>query len=631
MALISPPYRFQQSYAMRSLSDANKFLVIFNFAILPIALFLACCASKAQVVELDDFKCLEGLRNSLDDPLGKLSSWSFNNRSAGFICKFVGVTCWNDQENRILGLQLRDMKLSGTVPESLKYCGNMQTLDLSNNDLNGTIPKETCTWLPFLVTLDLSNNGLSGPIPPELANCTFLNSLMMSDNKLSGTIPYGLSSLPRLKKFSVANNDLTGRVPSYFDTLDEADFTGNEGLCGEPLGKCGGLNKKNLAIIIAAGVFGAAGSLLLGFGVWWWFHLRLSKRTRRRYGFGRDDDWAKRLRAHKLVQVSLFQKPLVKVKLADLMAATNNFSPENISITTRTGTTYKAVLPDGSALAIKRLSTCKLGEKQFRLEMNRLGQFKHPNLAPLLGFCVVEEEKLLVYKHMSNGSLYSLLHGSGDALDWPSRFRIGLGAARGLAWLHHGCHPPILHLNICSNVILIDEDFDARIMDFGLARLMTTAHSIESSFANGDLGELGYVAPEYPSTLVASLKGDAYGFGVVLLELVTGQKPLDVRTAEEGFKGNLVDWVNQLSTSGQTKNAIDMALCGKGHDEEILQFLKIACNCVVSRPKDRWSMYQVYQSLKSMSGDHGFSEQDDEFPLIFGTPGNDSGAMKEEA
>lgn len=607
---------------MKGRIAVKELWVVFGLVVVPIALSLACCASSETVSE-DDFRCLEGLKNSLSDPQGKLSSWTFANKSVGTICKFVGVACWNDRENRVFSLELRDMKLSGTVPESLKYCGSMQTLDLSVNELPGMIPKEICAWLPFIVTLDLSNNGFSGPIPPELANCSFLNNLILSGNKLSGAIPYELASLVRLSKFSVADNDLTGRIPSPLSRFDKASFSGNDGLCGGPLGKCGGLSKKNLAIILAAGVFGAAGSLLLGFGVWWWYHLRLSKRRKRGYGVGRDDDWAERLRAHKLVQVSLFQKPLVKVKLADLMAATNNFSPENIIISSRTGTTYKAVLPDGSALAIKRLSTCKLGEKQFRLEMNRLGQLRHPNLTPLLGFCLAEEEKLLVYKHMSNGTLYSLIHGNGTLLDWPSRFRIGLGAARGLAWLHHGCHPPIMHQNMCSNVILIDEDFDARIMDFGLARLMTS-DSNESSFVNGDLGELGYVAPEYPSTMVASLKGDAYGFGVVLLELVTGQKPLEVSNVEEGYKGNLVDWVNELSSSGRSKDAIDKALCGKGHDEEILQFLKIASSCVVSRPKDRLSMYQVYESLNKMSRDGSFSEQDGEFPLLFGRPDNDS-------
>lgn len=520
------------------------------------------------------------------------------------------------------------MKLSGRIPESLKFCGkSIQRLDLGSNSFTSQIPPEICTWMPFLVLMDLSGNDLTGNIPPTLANCSYLNQLVLSDNKLSGSIPYELGTLSRLKKFSVANNDLSGTIPGFFNTSNGEDFEGNSGLCGGPLGsKCGGMSKKNLAIIIAAGVFGAAASLLLAFGLWWWFHLRVNGNRRRNkegYVVGGADDWAVRLRGHRLAQVTLFQKPIVKVKLGDLMAATNNFSSENILISTRTGATYRADLADGSALAVKRLSTCKIGEKQFRMEMNRLGQVRHPNLAPLLGFCVVEEEKLLVYKHMSNGTLYSLLHrNGGGVLDWMMRFRIGLGAARGLAWLHHGCHPPIIQQNICSNVILVDEEFDARIMDFGLARLM--ASDLNGSFVNGDLGELGYIAPEYSSTMVASLKGDVYGFGVLLLELVTGRKPLEVGgNGDEEFKGNLVDWVNMHSSSGRVKDCIDKAICGKGHDEEILQFVKIASNCVVSRPKDRWSMYQVYHSLKSISKDHSFSEHDDEFPLIFGKPENE--------
>ncbi|KAL9152484.1 hypothetical protein ABFS82_11G126100 [Erythranthe guttata] len=574
----------------------------------------------------DDVICLREVKNSLTDAEGRLSSWNFSNTTVGFICKFVGVSCWNDRENRLIGLALRDLSLAGVVPDSLQFCHSLQNLDLSGNSLSGSIPPQICTWLPYLVTLDLSRNGLTGQIPEDLANCSYLNTLILDDNQLSGSIPFQFSNLGRLKKFSVANNDLSGTVPSFNSNSVELDFSGNSGLCGGPLGKCGGLNKKNLAIIIAAGVFGAAASLLLGFGLWWWCSTRSSKRGKRGYGIGGRDDggggsggsWADRLRSHKLTQVMLFQKPLVKVKLADLLAATNNFGAESVIVTSRTGTTYKAVLPDGSALAIKRLSECKIAEKQFRMEMNRLGQLRHPNLVPLLGFCLVEEEKLLVYKHLSNGTLGSILCG-GDAavLDWATRFKIALGAARGLAWLHHGCHPPILHQNISSGVILLDEDFDSRIMDFGLARLMTSSESNESSFVYGDLGEIGYVAPEYSSTMVASTKGDAYSFGVVLLELATGLKPLDVSAADELFKGNLVDWVNQLYISGRIKDAIDKKLCGKGNDEEIVRFLKIASNCVVSRPKDRWSMYQVYESLKSMAEEHGFSEQFDEFPLLF--------------
>ncbi|KAG9153482.1 hypothetical protein Leryth_018744 [Lithospermum erythrorhizon] len=560
--------------------------------------FIFCCCVEAE----DDVKCLEGVKGSLKDPNGRLSLWDFSNSTVGFICDFSGVSCWNNRENRLISVELRDMGLAGNIPDALQLCESLQKLDLSGNSLSGEIPKGICDWLPYLVTLDLSKNALTGSIPADLVNCSYLNNLILDDNKLSGSIPYEVASLGRLKRFTVSNNDLSGRVPEF-------QFN-----CGGDLGKCGGLSKRNLAIIIAAGVFGAAASMLLGFGLWWWCFTK-SGRRRKGYGIGRtdSDSWAERLR-----------QP--SIKLVDLLAATNGFSADNIINTTRTGTTYKAVLRDGSVLAIKRLGACHMNEKQFRMEINRLGQLRHPNLVPLLGFCIVEDEKLLVYKYFSNGTLSSWLHGSptGLDLDWMTRFRIALGAARGLAWLHHGCHRPILHQNICSNVLFLDEDFDSRIMDFGLARLMNSSGSNEGSFVNGELGEFGYVAPEYSSTMVTSLKGDAYSFGVVLMELATGQKPLEITTADEGFKGNLVEWVSIHSRSGRIKDTIDGSLLGKGHDEQIMQFLKIACNCVISQPKDRWSMYQVYEALKSMSLEQGFSEQYDEFPLLFNKPDQNS-------
>ena len=211
----------------------------------------------------------------------------------------------------------------------------------------------------------------------------FFVSIDLSINQLSGSIPFEFGSLGRLRKFSVANNRLSGTISEFFNRFDREGFEGNSGLCGGPLGgKCGGMSKKNLAIIIAAGVFGAAASLLLAFGLWWWYHLS-GKNKKKGYGVGSGGvggggggDWAMRLRGYKLVQVSLFQKPIVKLKLGDLMAATSNFSEENVLFTTRTGATYKSDLPDGSALAVKRLSVCRIGEKQFGMEMNRLGYGK---------------------------------------------------------------------------------------------------------------------------------------------------------------------------------------------------------------------------------------------------------------
>ncbi|KAJ0433023.1 putative protein kinase RLK-Pelle-LRR-Xa family [Helianthus annuus] len=529
-------------------------------------LLLLLCINPLSITAEDDVKCLRGVQRSLDDPQTELSTWNFSNSTRGFICSFSGVTCWNDQENRLISLTLRDFRLAGSIPSDLQFCESLQNLDLS---------------------------------------------VVLSGNKLTGGIPAEISNLGRLSMFSVADNDLSGSIPSSLSKFDSSDFDGNRGLCGKPVGKCGGLSKKSLTIIVAAGVVGAVGSLLLGFGMWWWCYA-----NRKRSGVGGDDEsnsWADKVRAYKLVQVSLFQKPLVKVRLVDLMIATNNFSRENFIVSTQTGTTYRADLSDGSTLAIKRLNVCKLHERQFRVEMNKLGQLRHPNLTPLLGYCIAEDEKLLVYKYMSNGTLSSVLHKNGNLLDWPTRFRIAVSAARGLAWLHHGCRPAILLQHVSSDVIFLDEDYDARIVDFGLARLLTSSSdepNDEINFYNGSSGE-------YSSGNVASAKGDTYGFGVVLMELATGQNPLKPIAAEEGFKGNLVNWVNRLSTSGRIADAIDKNLYGIGHDDEIIQVLRIAGNCVASQPQSRWSMYRVSKALNNIAQEPGVSQHYDEFPLLF--------------
>ncbi|KAF2609382.1 hypothetical protein F2Q68_00046180 [Brassica cretica] len=407
-------------------------------------------------------------------------------------------------------------------------------------------------------------------------------------SSLGLSLPHGkLTRLDRLQRLSLSDNDLSGSIPADLSRFGENGFAGNNRLCGKPLSTCGTLNGKNVTVIVIAGVTGAVGSLCVGFAVFWWFFIREARR-KNGYGAGEskdDGDWIGVLKSHKLVQVALFQKPIVKIRLVDLIVATDSFGSDNVLVSSRTGVSYKADLPDGSALEVKKLSCgYEVGEKQFRLEMNRLGQIRHPNLVPLLGFCVVEDERLLVYKHMANGTLNSRLQG----LDWPGRVRISVGAARGLAWLHHGCEHAYLHQYISSNVILLDEDYDARVIDYGLGKLVSsTRDSNDSSFSNGDFGEVGYVAPEYASTMVASLSGDVYAFGVVLLEIVTGQKPLSINNGEDGFNGSLVDWVNRHLSDGRGKDVVDRCVIGKGYDDEMMQFLRIACSCVVTRPKER--------------------------------------------
>ncbi|KAG0491133.1 hypothetical protein HPP92_007996 [Vanilla planifolia] len=263
--------------------------------------------------------------------------------------------------------------------------------------------------------------------------------------------------------------------------------------------------------------------------------------------------------------------------------------------------------------------------------MSRIGQLRHPNLVPFLGFCVVEDERLLIYKYMPDGALSSLLHSTSGDLDWPVRLRIGIGAARGLAWLHHGFPIPFLHQNITSSAVLLDEDCEARITDFGLPRLVQcspidSATADASPFMNGEFGEFGYVPPEYASNPIATTKGDVYAFGVVLLELVTRQRPTEVSmdAAGEGFKGNLVYWTNQLLAAGRLLDSVDISLRGKGSEEEILHYLKIAVSCVAYNPRERPSMYHLYLSLKSLGEKYNSSEHFDEFPLVYGRDDSES-------
>lgn len=564
----------------------------------------------------DNIRCLNETKAQLTDPNQSLFTWRFGNSSQGFICNFVGIQCWHNDDGKVLSTKLPSMELSGHFPSGLKYCGSMTNLDLSGNSLSGNIPRDLCKWLPYLVQIDLSSNQFSGSIPPELANCTYLNVLHLNDNQLSGLIPWELTRLERLNDINFANNELTGPVPGKWASNSSDFFAGNAGLCNKPLNRaCTGSSGTSMGVVIGGAAAGVLVVCLLGFAFWWYF-IRL---TPEKLAALKDENkWAKRIKGPKSIQLHMFEKPIVKIRLADLMTATNDFSPEKIIGTGRTGTVYKASLADGSVLAIKRLKPSAQTEKQFKSEMNTLAHLRHRNLVPLLGYCVAGQEKLLVYKHMVKGNLWECLHNEHN-LDWTSRLRIGIGAARGLAWLHHSCNPRVIHRNISSSSILLDEDYEPRITDFGLARLMNPVDTHLSTFINGDFGDLGYVAPEYMRTLVATLKGDVFSFGVVLMELVTGQKPIDVVTGDESFKGNLVDWITQLSNNGHVKEAIDKSLVGDGHDDELLQFLRVACACVLSGPKERPSMYEVYQLLRAIGEKYNFSDQNDEIPLATGT------------
>ncbi|XP_010251401.1 PREDICTED: probably inactive leucine-rich repeat receptor-like protein kinase At5g48380 [Nelumbo nucifera] len=583
-------------------------------AVLSAISWLLLTATKSDGSDAD-INCLKSLKSSLEDPFNYLSSWNFNNKTEGFICKFTGIDCWHPDENRVINIRLSDMGLKGQFPKGVENCTTLTGLDLSNNNLSGPIPLDVSKMIIYATTLDLSSNRFSGQIPVSLSNCTYLNTLKLENNQLTGEIPPQFILLNRLKTFSVADNQLSGPIPTFVNTTFPSDsFANNPALCGEPLGsKCTAPAKKSHgAVIIGSAVAGVVVTLLVvGVALYFWMRtVSIRKKEEDLEG----NKWAKNIKGTKGIKVSMFERSVCKMRLSDLMKSTNNFHKDNIIGSGRTGTLYKALLLDGSSLMVKRLQDTQHSEKQFISEMNTLGSVKHRNLVSLLGFCMAKKERLLVYKYMPNGCLHDRLHFvevEAKSMEWPLRLRIGIGAARGLAWLHHNCNPRILHRNISSKCILLDEDFEPKISNFGLARLMNPVDTHLSTFVNGDFGDLGYVAPEYARTLVATPKGDVYSFGIVLLELVTGERPTHVANAPEGFKGNLAEWVTKLSSDSRLQDAIDKSLVGKDIDGELLQFLRVACNCVLPTPKERPTMFEVYQLLRAIGERYNFTVDDE--------------------
>ncbi|MCD7466096.1 hypothetical protein HAX54_002487 [Datura stramonium] len=223
----------------------------------------------------------------------------------------------------------------------------------------------------------------------------------------------------------------------------------------------------------------------------------------------------------------------------ELVEATNDFSAKNELGKGGFGSVYKGYLEDGRYVAVKQLNIGgSQGEREFRAEVEIISRIHHRHLVSLVGYCISENKRLLVYDYVSNNTLYFHLHAQGrPVMHWATRVKIAVGAARGIAYLHEDCYPRIIHRDIKSSNILLDDKFEAHVSDFGLAKL---AQDAESHITTRVMGTFGYMAPEYASTGKLTEKFDVYSFGVVLLELITGRKPVD--TSQPSGQENLVEW-----------------------------------------------------------------------------------------
>ncbi|KAL2477804.1 Protein kinase superfamily protein [Forsythia ovata] len=284
--------------------------------------------------------------------------------------------------------------------------------------------------------------------------------------------------------------------------------------------------------------------------------------------------------------------------LRDLELATNRFSKENVLGEGGYGVVYQGQLVNGTPVAVKKLlNNLGQAEKEFRVEVEAIGHVRHKNLVRLLGYCIEGTHRMLVYEYVNNGNLEQWLHGAmrqHGNLTWEARMKVLLGTAKALAYLHEAIEPKVVHRDIKSSNILIDDDFNAKVSDFGLAKLLGAG---TSHITTRVMGTFGYVAPEYANTGLLNEKSDVYSFGVVLLEAITGRDPVDYgRPAQEV---NLVDWLKMMVGSRRSEEVIDPYMDTRPSTRALKRALLTVLRCVDPDSNKRPRMSQVVQMLES--------------------------------
>ncbi|PHT33082.1 hypothetical protein CQW23_29419 [Capsicum baccatum] len=597
--LISPLFQDLAIGPLKFMAKTNStirtfFLICTYLGFLLPLLNRTCVCSAEESGEESDLYCLKSIKDSLEDPLNSLGSWDFNDATVDFICRLPGIECWNAAENKVINIMLANMGLIGEFPRSIRYCTCLTGLDLSGNKLYGTIPSDISAIVGSVTTLDLSNNAFSGVIPPDIANCQYLNVLKLDNNDLEGEIPSSIGHLLRLKMFSVANNYLTGPVPTFVsERITAESFANNPDLCGKPLKECEHYEDSwiwkhiDRASFIKAFVVGwvLIQSLALVYRLFQFPTKAIEKivslniwklRRKQLLISGSEENLSSQ---HKILKLEKF---VARMSLKELQNATSDFSEDYLVGTGMLGKVYKAILPNGWTLAIKKLNGWEDLEDEFVSEITTLGGLKHQNLLPLIGFCSEKQERLLVYKYMPNGSLHEWLHsneGKPKILEFPRRVKIAVGVAKGLAWLHHGYELHVTHGSISTRCILLDQNLEPKISNFWEAKV----------WSNNDTTLSWSLFPVAEYSGSGSYKQDIYCFGIVLLELVTGKEPHELTTSR-----NLFDHAPCLLDA-------DIDFLGKGVNDLILRFLELACECVKFFPNERPTMLQVYDKLNKIS------------------------------
>ncbi|XP_078439755.1 putative leucine-rich repeat receptor-like protein kinase IMK3 [Wolffia australiana] len=479
-------------------------------------------------------------------------------------------------------LYLFNNRLSGSIPSSLSLCPLLKTLDLSHNALSGSFPTP-----PALLRLNLSRNLLSGPLPASLSAITNLTFLDLSYNAFQGPIPSSLAELPSLAFLDLSFNAFSGPVPPSLSAKFPGDFSfrGNPLLSLEkkPISRKKGMSVKDIVLVVVGAVLVVLMVVCC---------VLLGCLARKRREVKRGEKKAEEEEGEGGGKLVHFDGTGV-FAADDLLCATAEIVGKSTY-----GTVYKATLEDGSLVAVKRLrEKMAKGQREFEAEVATLGKVRHGNLLPLRAYYVGPKgEKLLVFDFMPAGSLAAFLHARGPdrRADWSTRKRIMVAAARGLAHLHD--EEKMVHGNLTSTNILLDESSDAKLADFGLWRLMSTA---ANSNVVAAAAAMGYRAPELSKLKKASPKTDVYSLGVVMLELLTGKAPGEAMDGQD-----LPQWVASIVKEEWTSEVFDLELIREGDGstpDELLNTLKLALHCVDPSPSARPEVSHVVRQLEEIA------------------------------
>ncbi|KAK4478941.1 hypothetical protein RD792_014448 [Penstemon davidsonii] len=611
--------------------------VVSTLLILIFSNFIVLSTSQSQ----SDAQILQRFKQSLQNA-NALSTWD----NGGPPCNgdqelWNGVLCEN---GTVWGLQLENMGLGGVIDvETLAELRSLRAISFMNNNFEGSLPN--LSKLGALKSIYLSNNKFSGEIPGYTFNGMLsLKKIYLANNRFSGSIPVSFTALPRLielrledndfegnipvfgqerlNNFNVSNNELVGPIPSSLSHINPSAFSGNKDLCGAPLQSCKKSKLPIATIIIVAIVVAAALAALVAVFI----ILRRRKQTPQQpqttnpagpasssataadidrmeqgqTGSSSPDHGNKKAES---VKLTFLKDDRQKFDMTDLLKASAEILGSGVF-----GSTYKAALNDGQAMAVKRYKHMNnVSKEEFHEHMRRLGRMNHQNVLPIVAFYYRKEEKLLVTDFVENVSLAVHLHGNKSrglpAPNWPTRLNIVKGVAKGLKYLY--TELPSLtapHGHLKSSNVLLDRTFNPLLTDYGLVPVVNQEQAQEHMIA--------YKSPEYKHNNRITKKTDIWSFGILILEILTGRFPANFLQQGRGSDTDITTWVESVVRDESNVDVFDGDMEGTKHCEgEMMKLLKIGLSCCQADVEKRPDIKEVVEKIEEIKE----KDIDDEF------------------